>query len=114
MSLKLDVVMDLTLQNINFDTVDISVNSLPNMYDGIFNIDVIEHLEPEYEKPFVENMVQSLNQQGVMIIGTPNDTASEHATFRSDHQHLNLKTAGSLKSLMDNYFHNTFVFSYER
>ncbi len=99
------------LKNINFDTVDISVNTLPNMYDGIFNIDVIEHLEPEYEKAFVENMVQSLNQQGVMIIGTPNETASKYATFRSDHQHINLKTAGSLKSLMGNYFHNTFIFS---
>jgi 2-polyprenyl-3-methyl-5-hydroxy-6-metoxy-1,4-benzoquinol methylase len=100
-----------TLKNITFDTVDISVDTLPGKYDGIFNIDVIEHLEPEYEKAFVENMVQCLNQQGVMIIGTPNETASEHATFRSDHQHINLKTAGSLKSLMDNYFHNTFIFS---
>ena len=99
------------IKNITFETVDISVNSLPDKYDGIFNIDVIEHLEPEYEKPFVENMVQCLNQQGIMIIGTPNETASEHATFRSDHQHINLKTADSLKSLMDNYFHNTFVFS---
>ncbi|MBT6718814.1 MAG: methyltransferase domain-containing protein [Nitrospina sp.] len=100
-----------TLKNITFDTVDISVDTLPGKYDGIFNIDVIEHLEPEYEKAFVENMVQCLDPQGVMIIGTPNETASEHATFRSDHQHINLKTADSLKSLMDNYFHNTFVFS---
>ena len=87
-----------TLKNITFDTVDISVDTLPGKYDGIFNIDVIEHLEPEYEKAFVENMVQCLDPQGVMIIGTPNETASEHATFRSDHQHINLKTADSLKS----------------
>jgi hypothetical protein len=34
-----------------------------------------------------------------------------HATFRSDHQHINLKTAESLKELMSNYFYNTFIFS---
>jgi hypothetical protein len=94
-----------------FETVDISVDTLLGKYDGIFNIDVIEHLEPEYEKPFVENMVQCLSQQGVMFIGVPNDATSQYATFCGDHQHINLKTADSLKSLIDNYFHNTFVFS---
>ena len=99
------------LINVKFDRIDVSENRLPDIYDGIFNIDVIEHLEPEYEKPFIENMVHSLSNNGVMIIGTPNETASKYATFRSDHQHINLKTAESLKSLVDGYFHNTFVFS---
>lgn len=99
------------LTNVTFDVADVSENRLPGVYDGIFNIDVIEHLEPEFERSFMENMVSSLDQHGVMIIGTPNETASKYATFRSDHQHINLKTAETLKALMDNYCHNTFVFS---
>ena len=99
------------LSNVTFEAADVSEGKLEGAYDGIFNIDVIEHLEPEFEKSFIENMVQSLNQHGVMIIGTPNETASKYATFRSDHQHINLKTAETLKALMDIYFHNTFMFS---
>jgi 2-polyprenyl-3-methyl-5-hydroxy-6-metoxy-1,4-benzoquinol methylase len=99
------------LKNVTFELGDVSTDRVEGSYDGIFNIDVIEHLEPEFEKPFIENMLASLTKEGVMIIGTPNETASQYATFRSDHQHINLKSAETLKSLMDIYFHNTFVFS---
>lgn len=99
------------LTNVTFEVGDMSEIRLAGQYDGIFNIDVIEHLEPEFERPFIENMLFSLNQYGVMIIGTPNEAASKYATFRSDHQHINLKTADSLKILMNRYFHNTFIFS---
>jgi 2-polyprenyl-3-methyl-5-hydroxy-6-metoxy-1,4-benzoquinol methylase len=98
-------------KNITFETADLTVDNISGKYDGTFNIDVIEHLEPKHEKTFIENTVQCLSQQGVMIIGTPNETASSHASAHGVHQHINLKTADSLKSLMDNYFHNTFVFS---
>lgn len=99
------------LTNVTFDVSDVSVSQPEGSYDGIFNIDVIEHLEPEFEKPFMENMVNCLKEQGIMIIGTPNESASQYATFRSDHQHINLKSAATLKELSDRYFHNTFVFS---
>ena len=99
------------LSNVTFDVADVSEEKLSGSYDAIFNIDVIEHLEPEFEKSFMENMVNSLSKNGIMIIGTPNETASKYATFRSDHQHINLKTAETLGALMDNYFHNTFIFS---
>jgi cyclopropane fatty-acyl-phospholipid synthase-like methyltransferase len=99
------------LKNTTFEVADVSVTQPKGSYDGIFSIDVIEHLEPEFEKPFMENMVNSLQKQGVMMIGTPNLAASQHATFRSDHQHINLKSAETLRELSDRYFHNTFVFS---
>jgi len=99
------------LKNVTFEVGDISVKPPTEKYDAIFNIDVIEHLEPEYEKRFIENMVLSLIDSGVMIIGTPNETASQYATFRSDHQHINLKNADSLKALLDIYFENSFIFS---
>jgi 2-polyprenyl-3-methyl-5-hydroxy-6-metoxy-1,4-benzoquinol methylase len=99
------------IKNIKFLTHDITDGSIGTKYDAIFNIDVIEHLEPEYENKFLKGMLDSLNRKGVLIIGTPNKTASQYATFRSDHQHINLKTADSLKSLLDQHFDNTFIFS---
>ncbi len=99
------------ISNITFDVADVSVEKPDGSYDAIFNIDVVEHLEPEFEDRFVSNMIASLVKHGVMIIGTPNESASQHATYRSDHQHINLKNAESLKKLMNRYFHNTFIFS---
>ena len=99
------------LKNTEFLLMDISEHVPVDKYDGIFNIDVIEHLEPEYEKKFMDNMVNCLDKNGVLIVGTPNESASAHAHFRSDHQHINLKTAKSLKELFEKYFCNTFIFS---
>lgn len=99
------------LKNTNFLELDVSANEIEGKYDAILSIDVIEHLEPEFEKPFMENQINALNKEGILITGTPNVTASQYATFRSDHQHINLKSAKELKNLLDKYFHNSFVFS---
>jgi 2-polyprenyl-3-methyl-5-hydroxy-6-metoxy-1,4-benzoquinol methylase len=98
------------LRNVTFTAGDISAERPENQaYDAVFSIDVIEHLEPEFEKIFIENMMYGLKQNGVMIIGTPNESASQYATFRSDHQHINLKSAQTLKGLLDQYFDNSFI-----
>ena len=79
-------------------------------YDAAFSIDVIEHLDPEIEPPFMENIVGSLSPNAVYIMGTPNKYAEEYASPESKVQHINLHTAASLKALMDRYFVNTFSF----
>lgn len=80
-------------------------------YNAAFSIDVIEHLDPEIEPAFMQNIVDSLGDDGVYIMGTPNKYAEEHASPESKVQHINLHTAKSLKELMDQYFVNTFSFS---
>jgi 2-polyprenyl-3-methyl-5-hydroxy-6-metoxy-1,4-benzoquinol methylase len=99
------------LANTTFEILDVSTNKPSGSYDGIFNIDVIEHLEPEYETSFMSNMISALDPQGVLIVGTPNESASQYATHRSDHQHINLKSGKTLKELMLRYVQNCFVFS---
>ncbi|MGP1675913.1 MAG: class I SAM-dependent methyltransferase [Burkholderiales bacterium] len=99
------------LTNVTFDVADVSEGEFPGMYDGVFHIDVIEHMEPDHEAQFMANMAGSLREHGVMVVGTPNKAASEHATFRSEHQHINLKTGETLRALMARYFHNVFMFS---
>ena len=98
------------LKNVEYLHVDLN-KSAPNVkVDGVFLIDVIEHLEPAAERVFLNNIVACLKTNSVLIIGTPNITASEYATPRSRVQHINLKSSKSLRELMEGYFDNVFMF----
>lgn len=98
------------LTNVEYLHVDFNKTSPGIKVDGIFLIDVIEHLEKKTEKVFLGNIVKCLKPGGALIIGTPNITASEHATPRSRVQHINLKSGKSLRELMAKYFENVFMF----
>lgn len=98
------------LKNVEYLHADLNKESPGVKVDGIFLIDVIEHLEQETEKVFLNNIVKCLNSAGVLIIGTPNIGASQHATPRSRVQHINLKSNKTLRDLMAEYFENVFMF----
>lgn len=102
------------LSNVKFVTHDICSSSVrfgDTLFDGAFAIDVIEHLDKDLEPNFMRNVCESLNSDGVFIIGTPNVSATEHATYRSKVQHINLHSQESLRSLLQQYFNNVFMFS---
>ncbi len=99
------------IKNIEFKHMDIC-HSLPDgEFDGIFSIDVIEHLDKPLNKKFMENQRDLLNDDGVCIIGTPNITANKYASPRSRVQHINLKSHKTLRMQMEKYFRNVFMFS---
>ena len=99
------------MDNTDFKHIDITKNKPQGNFDAAFSIDVIEHLLPEDEKIFMNNTLEVLNKDGICIIGTPNETSSQYASHRSDHQHINLKNGETMFSLLNEYFQNTFVFS---
>jgi cyclopropane fatty-acyl-phospholipid synthase-like methyltransferase len=84
---------------------------LAEEFDGIYAVDVIEHIHPEQEKQFVGNMAKSLSDRGVCLIGTPSFESQEHASAPSKEGHVNCKKAPQLKELMSHFFHNVFIFS---
>lgn len=98
------------LKNVEYLYVDLNKRSPSVKVDGAFLIDVIEHLDPKTEKMFMDNIVKCLKASGVLLIGTPNITASKYATPRSKVQHINLKSQQTLRELMDRYFENVFMF----
>jgi len=61
-------------------------------FDAVFSLDVIEHIKPELENKFFENICKSLKEDGICIIGTPNITASKYASPGSQEGHINLKS----------------------
>jgi predicted SAM-dependent methyltransferase len=80
-------------------------------FDGIYALDVLEHIAPGREDLFLRNMTASLAQTGAMIIGMPSLESQVYASPLSKEGHVNCKTMPDLKDTMRRYFHNVFMFS---
>lgn len=98
------------LQNVDFKLQSICDARYIDRYDAAYAIDVIEHLDADLEKSFMENISKSLHEFGVCILGTPNITASQYASPQSEIQHINLKSQKTLHDLMAQYFERVFDF----
>lgn len=98
------------LKNVSYLNIDLNKAKPEVQADAAFSIDVIEHIEYDKEAAFIENIVNCLTPDGVLVTGTPNVTASSHASSRSQVQHINLKSIQSLRDLMKRYFENVFMF----
>jgi len=81
------------------------------LFDGVVSFDVVEHIEKENEDDFYRALCQNLNEYGVCIIGTPNETSDQYSSPASREGHVNLYTWDRLKSKMDEFFHQVFIFS---
>ena len=90
---------------------DILESPMSNNFDGIYSLDVIEHIPREKEDLFVSNIVKSLRPAGVVMIGTPSIQSQAYASQVSIDGHVNCKDHAQLKKLLSNYFHNVFIFS---
>ncbi len=95
--------------NVEYRNADF-LNTRLGKFDGIVSLDVIEHVETRIEDKFIESCVNNLTDDGVCVIGTPNDTASPYASEGSKIGHINMYTAERLHELLYKYFHNVFIF----
>jgi 2-polyprenyl-3-methyl-5-hydroxy-6-metoxy-1,4-benzoquinol methylase len=80
-------------------------------YDGIYSLDVLEHILPEHEALFLNNMIESLDVHGAMVIGMPSLESQPYASPMSKEGHVNCKSMPDFKKTMQHYFHNVFMFS---
>jgi cyclopropane fatty-acyl-phospholipid synthase-like methyltransferase len=90
---------------------DLSQGPVPGKFDGIYALDVLEHVAQKDEKQFMETILASLDQHGVLIIGMPSLESQLYASERSKVGHINCKSMPDFKSTMQRYFHNVFMFS---
>jgi 2-polyprenyl-3-methyl-5-hydroxy-6-metoxy-1,4-benzoquinol methylase len=97
----------------NFDCKvhDILKGPVAGKFDGIYSIDVIEHIKKSDEDKYMSNMVSSLTDDGVLIIGTPSLQSQAYASDASKEGHVNCKDHKELKQLMLKYFDSVFIFS---
>jgi 2-polyprenyl-3-methyl-5-hydroxy-6-metoxy-1,4-benzoquinol methylase len=80
-------------------------------FDAVYALDVIEHINVENEDRFVRNILGSLKEHGVCILGTPSLESQVYASEGSKAGHVNCKSGADLKAFMQRYFHNVFIFS---
>ena len=80
-------------------------------FDGIFSLDVLEHVQQSDEDAFLKNTCLSLKSHGALIIGMPSLESQTYASEGSKIGHVNCKTGTDLRDLMKNYFHSVFMFS---
>jgi 2-polyprenyl-3-methyl-5-hydroxy-6-metoxy-1,4-benzoquinol methylase len=90
---------------------DILSGPLAEKYNGIYSLDVIEHIEKEKEQLYVNHIKQSLAPHGVAIIGAPTLESQDYASPQSKAGHINCKSGKDFKALFQQHFHNVFVFS---
>jgi 2-polyprenyl-3-methyl-5-hydroxy-6-metoxy-1,4-benzoquinol methylase len=80
-------------------------------YDGVYSLDVMEHIQEKQEHLYLANLKASLAPHGVLIIGMPSLESQAHASPQSKIGHINCKSGKVLKSVLEQHFHNVFLFS---
>jgi 2-polyprenyl-3-methyl-5-hydroxy-6-metoxy-1,4-benzoquinol methylase len=80
-------------------------------FDGIFALDVLEHIDPTNESSFWNNLVHNLNDSGTAIIGMPSLESQAYASAASKAGHVNCKSGDDLNAIALQYFENVFMFS---
>jgi 2-polyprenyl-3-methyl-5-hydroxy-6-metoxy-1,4-benzoquinol methylase len=90
---------------------DIIEGPVPGTFDAVYSLDVLEHIEPKNENKFIANLIDSLNQDGVAIIGMPSLESQVYASKQSKAGHINCKSGIALKSFLLESFSNVFIFS---
>lgn len=90
---------------------DILKGPVAGKFEAAYSLDVIEHISKKDEAKYMANIVRSLNQEGVFIVGTPSIQSQVHASPMSKEGHVNCKDHKELRELMLRHFHNVFLFS---
>lgn len=90
---------------------DMLAGPYPGRFDGIYSLDVLEHVERKKERKFLGNVLASLEDHGTLIIGMPSLESQAYASPQSKEGHVNCKSGTDFKRLMETFFSNVFMFS---
>ncbi len=80
-------------------------------YDAIYLLDVLEHIEKAAESDFLRNIVKSMNDEGMLIIGMPSIQSQQYASEISKAGHVNCKSGDELRVLLEPLSSQVMVFS---
>ena len=90
---------------------DMLKEPVPGKFDGVYSLDVLEHIEPKHEGVFLENIARSMTEHGVLVIGSPSLESQTYASPQSKAGHVNCKSFNDMRKFLEKYFHNVFMFS---
>lgn len=87
------------------------LKKLSNKFDGIYLLDVLEHIDEKEENHFLLNLKSCMDKNGTIIIGMPSIESQLYASEGSKKGHINCKTKENLLSLMKKHFNSCSSFS---
>jgi hypothetical protein len=90
---------------------DILSGPFQSGFDAAYSLDVLEHIPPDKEETYFRNVLASLSETGVLVVGMPSLESQAHASPQSKAGHVNCKTGKDLKRSLERHFHNVFLFS---
>ena len=79
-------------------------------FNGIFLLDVLEHIKVEDENEFLYHLCERLTPFGSMIIGMPSQESQLYASHLSKIGHVNCKTQPELITLCRRHFNIVYMF----
>ena len=101
----------LGFKNINYFKHNFLESNIKKKFDGIYSLDVLEHIDKNKESKFLKNILKSLKKNGTLIIGMPTIESQKYASKLSKIGHVNCKSKKDLKNLLMKFFNNVFMFS---
>jgi 2-polyprenyl-3-methyl-5-hydroxy-6-metoxy-1,4-benzoquinol methylase len=90
---------------------DFVKSKLNRVFDGIYALDVLEHIQPKNQRQFLSNVCSSLLPLGVAIFGMPSAESQVYASEGSKTGHVNCQSGNELKENLSGHFNNVFIFS---
>lgn len=90
---------------------DMLQGPVDGVFDAAYAVDVLEHIPADKESLFLGNVVSSLTESGVLIVGIPSLQSQAYASPPSKAGHVNCKDAPGLRATMSRHFRNVFIFS---
>lgn len=110
-------------KNMELRVLDLTKEPCENEFDGVYALDVLEHIHPKDEDAFMRNITRALKKNGadsvsgggggggIAIFGIPSLESQVYASRMSKLEHINCKNGDELKKFCQKYFHHCFVFS---
>jgi len=103
--------LDIELYNGSFpDDYDALFDKDQSKFDGIFCLDVLEHIEPSKATKFLQKCSDILTHKGVFICGIPSLESQVYASAASKAGHVNCMKIDEYKKFLSNVFENVFIF----
>lgn len=91
--------------------LDLLNDPIEGNYDGIYSLDVLEHIPQAREQEVLAKICGALDPHGAVIIGMPSLESQVYASAPSRAGHINCKTLPDFEALLKQFFHNVFMFS---
>ncbi|PHI36926.1 methyltransferase type 12 [Pseudoalteromonas sp. GCY] len=90
---------------------DILEKPLTEKFNAAYSLDVLEHIPAHQEDRFIKNIIESLHEEGTVILGMPSLESQQYASPASKAGHINCKSGEDFKALCKKHFKHVFLFS---